>query len=329
MWTDTLTRLERRRARKGFTLIELLVVISVIALLIGLLLPALARARAAARATRCMGNLRNIGIGLETYSQEWNGVISNGTVVELVGNPKRIGSRPAHGVGDGANWTRVFGWPGQESNAFHYGDLQRYWFLRMAQYVAKQETAKAVYDDVFFCPDDRFYSVQAKQMRDRFSGWIHRSSYLMTDAAFWDPMMFSDDKIAQILIPDQLYNDGQGRPANPGPSTPATPGRRYLKKEEIKFPTQKAYVFEVNAFHEEPTHGYNERDLQATVLFFDGSADKRVASSVEYPPQGLPQLWLPMKMRMGWTDPPLQPTEPWQYYYSATKDGIRGRDFYD
>ncbi|MCL4198752.1 MAG: type II secretion system GspH family protein [Phycisphaerales bacterium] len=321
-------RVVDRRAKRGFTLIELLVVISVIALLIGLLLPALARARAAARATRCIGNLRNIGIGLETYSQEWNGVITNGTAVELVGNPKRIGTRPAHGGGDGLTWGRVFGWVPPDT-AFFYGDLQRYWFLATAQYVSKQETAKAVYDDSIFCPDDRFYSVQAKQMRDRFSGWIHRCSYLMTDAAFWDPMMFSDDKISLILTPDQLYNDGQGRQSNPGPSTPATPGRRYLKKEEVKFPTQKAYVYEVNAFHEEPTHGYNERDLQGTVLFFDGSADKRVASSVEYPPQGQPQLWLPMRMRMGWTDPALQPTEPYQYYYGATKDGIRGRDFYD
>lgn len=325
MWTDTLTRLERRRARKGFTLIELLVVISVIALLIGLLLPALARARAAARATRCMGNLRNISIGLETYSQEWNGVISNGAVVELVNN--RIGTRPAWGGADGSTWYRVFGW--NSNQEFRYGLLQRYWFLRMAQYVAKQETAKAVYDDVFFCPDDRYYPEQAKLMRDRFNGWIHRCSYIMSDSAHWDPMMFTEERIAEILAPDQLYNNGSGNPASNGPSVLGTPGRRYLKKEEIKFPTQKVYIHEVNAFHEEPTHGYNERDLQATVLFYDGSADKRVASSVEIPPPNLTRLWVPLRMRMGWTDPALQPGEPYQYYYGATLNGIRGRDFYD
>ncbi len=325
MWNETLSRSVRRSARQGFTLIELLVVISVIALLIGLLLPALARARAAARATRCMGNLRNISVGLETYSQQWNGVISNGTAVELVNN--RIGTRPAHGGTDGSTWYRIFGW--NSNQTFEYGNLQRYWFLGMAQYVAKQETAKAVYDDVFFCPDDRYYSVQAKQMRDRFNGWIHRCSYVMSESAYWDPMMFTEENLPLILEPDQLYNDGQGRPATPGPSRLTTPGRRYLKKEEVKFPTQKAYVFEVNAFHDEPTHGYNERDLQATVLFYDGSADKRVASSVEYPPQGLTRLWLPLRMRMGWTDPPLQPSEPYQYYYGATLNGIRGRDFYD
>jgi prepilin-type N-terminal cleavage/methylation domain-containing protein len=79
-------RHERRTVadgRRGFTLIELLVVISIIALLVGLLLPALSRARAAARATRCLGNLRNQGIGLDTYSSEFGGVVANGTAIDL------------------------------------------------------------------------------------------------------------------------------------------------------------------------------------------------------------------------------------------------------
>src|SRR5690606_654012 len=66
------------RSRRAFTLIELLVVISIIALLIGLLLPALSRARAAARTTQCLGNLKNINVGTETYSSEWGGVIATG-----------------------------------------------------------------------------------------------------------------------------------------------------------------------------------------------------------------------------------------------------------
>lgn len=321
-------RIADRGSKRGFTLIELLVVISVIALLIGLLLPALSRARAAARATRCLGNLRNQFIGLEAYSQEWNGIITNGAVVEIVNG--QIGSRPAHSGGDGSTWYRVFEWPYGQGNAFHYGQFQRYWFLNTAKYIAKQETSKAVYDDVFFCPDDRFYPVRAKEMRDQNNPTlIHRISYLMSDSAHWDPMMFTPARIAEILTPDQLYNDGNGNPGANGPTSPNTPGRRYLKKEEIKFPTQKAYVYEVNAFHEQPTHGYNERNLQATVMFYDGSADKRVASSVEFPQQGYPRLWVPLRMRMGWTDPALDPTDPFQYYYGATLHGIRGRDFYE
>ncbi len=317
-------RLARGRSKRGFTLIELLVVISVIALLIGLLLPALARARAAARATKCLGNLRNIGIGLETYSQEWNGVISNGTVCETIftQNSGLIkGSRPHFSP----MWAELFGWPPElGAGVMHYGALNRYWFCAMAKYVAKQETSKAVYDDVFFCPDDRFYSVKAKETRDQFQTTIHRISYLMTDAAFWDPTMFTDARIGEILVENQHYNNSNQ--ANNGPSNINTPGRRYLRKEEVKFPTQKVYVWEVNAFHEQPTHGYNERDLQATVLFFDGSADKRTASLTE---NYNPKLYIPLTNRMGWTDEALQPGDPLQYYYGATKYGVRGRDFND
>lgn len=66
------------RGRRGFTLIELLVVIAVIALLVGLLLPSLATARESAKQTVCASNLRNIGVGLTTYSASNKGFYSSG-----------------------------------------------------------------------------------------------------------------------------------------------------------------------------------------------------------------------------------------------------------
>jgi len=70
--------------KRAFTLIELLVVIAIISVLAALLLPVLSKSKGSAQRATCIGNLRQINLGIRLYADESNDrspALTNGAAV--------------------------------------------------------------------------------------------------------------------------------------------------------------------------------------------------------------------------------------------------------
>ena len=61
------------RKPRGFTLIEMMIVVGVLIVLAGILLPAILRARERGRVVHCQNNLRQCGISMQFYGDQYAG----------------------------------------------------------------------------------------------------------------------------------------------------------------------------------------------------------------------------------------------------------------
>jgi prepilin-type N-terminal cleavage/methylation domain-containing protein/prepilin-type processing-associated H-X9-DG protein len=139
--------------RKAFTLVELLVVIGIIAILIAVLLPALAKARKQANATKCLSNLRQIGLAHNMYVGDFKGVV-------------------------------VF--PYQEDPNF--SPRRVFWFQRLSQYMNRRDTrgsnpgASQVSEVVKGCPEwDAINNTTGAPSTDKIGYGMSRRLLAATD----------------------------------------------------------------------------------------------------------------------------------------------------
>ena len=84
-----------QKHRRGFTLIELLVVIAIISLLAAILFPVFSRARENARRSSCLSNLKQIGLGMMQYTQDYDERYPMGAYKNLVSPPDGTSNGPS------------------------------------------------------------------------------------------------------------------------------------------------------------------------------------------------------------------------------------------
>src|SRR5687767_16034754 len=67
--------MKRQSLKRGFTLIELLVVIAIIAIIAAILFPVFARARENARRSACSSNMKQLGLAVIQYAQDYDEIM--------------------------------------------------------------------------------------------------------------------------------------------------------------------------------------------------------------------------------------------------------------
>ncbi len=153
----------------GFTLIELLVVIAVIAVLVAILLPSLSRAREAGRRAACLGNLRQMQVAWQVYSDDYGGYIVNGQPWDHPLSPHRNVGIP---------WmSGSSGYPAAQSQAQAEGLMRN---GALARYVGNVR--------VYQCP------ARVRDMDDwPWPGWQYSSSYgIVGPMNVWAAYIWSD-----------------------------------------------------------------------------------------------------------------------------------------
>ena len=88
----TMLKQDTKNSSRAFTLIEILVVIAIIAILAAILFPVFARARENARRASCMSNLKQLGLGVMMYTQDYDDHVPSAFQYEVPGDKNYLNS---------------------------------------------------------------------------------------------------------------------------------------------------------------------------------------------------------------------------------------------
>ena len=168
------------RNRAAFTLIELLVVIAIIAILAAILFPVFAQAREKARLISCLSNLKQIGLGVKMYAQDYDEKFPMGTYpgernwevnMDVVGNQ---GWNDCGNFWGGFDMTTVDGGAPLTGCAYG-GDFYRVLMsIQVYPYIKNKQ--------IWYCPSDKYRRPndanirQGLQSYQWFPNWVYNIS---------------------------------------------------------------------------------------------------------------------------------------------------------